>query len=72
MEKESEEEGIRGLMGVEDSGVGGGGGGERRKMREMRKQPATMVSGLNLRGLNRSACSRSLLPSSSPPVSLLA
>lgn len=30
MEKESEEEGIRGLMGVEDSGVGGGGGrGER-------------------------------------------
>lgn len=70
MEKESEEEGIRGLMGVEDSGVGGGG--ERRKMREMRKQPATMVSGLNLRGLNRSACSRSLLPSSSPPVSLLA
>lgn len=33
MEKESEEEGIRGLMGVEDSGVFGGGGGEEKDER---------------------------------------
>jgi hypothetical protein len=35
---------------------------ERRKVREMRKQPTTMVSSLNLCDSNRRACSRPLLP----------